>query len=1353
MIIINAILWRKAMRKRLLLLAVVAFFSYNFFVPQSPSLLQDVPLKVIQSGSDFLVVSWKVQDLTLTHKQTDGLKASQVTFEGAVVPPATSGYMVPITSFRLGIPQNSRISCELSDIVYETKVNINLAPVSRIGRDKNGITISDQGITETLEDSMDRSIIQINNQEFFRDLPVVRIDFRPVQYDPVSKELKIIRSATLNFKISDVKGKATAYIAGRSKLDRLYDHMVINFDQAKQWIVRQPPTLKKVTTSFSGPWYRIEAVNDGLYKITASTLSSAGINIQDVDPRTIKIYNHGGKTLHPNTTTYVENPVGPIETAIYIAGEEDGSFDSQDYILFYGTGAGGWYYSESENDFEFFQHPYDVKNYYLLTYGSGTGKRMQSEETPTGGAAVTESYFMERVHYEEDKYNLLASGTDWYGYRFFGQSNDVSINYNIDNLSTTANQAEMRIKFKGGSGLRYLDDDPYRYYFSVWINSDKAPSAIISEYLLREERWAILEREFLSTDYLKEGSNSVYIKYTGNFESCNAYLDWIEFFYPRNFVVENNQLLFYTNSTGQIVHYDIGGFSQEDIKIFDISNPVEVKILNSSTGVQNGTLGFNLDLRDNKSRRLLVSSLNSGDIINVTSISSKQPKINLLDPSLAADLIIITHPSFEPYANEIKNLRENGFDPIDAIVVNTDDIYFYFSSSVKDVMAIRNFLRYAYYNWSSPRPSYVLLFGDGHYDYRNIALEDTNRVPPFEITANLELYSRESDNLYVDVNFASSTYGAIQPDMAVGRLPVESEIDCKRIIEKLKDYDKNTYKDGWQTTMTFVGDDEVTSLRDNEWEHQRQAETLAELSQIKKFIKKKIYLSAFESVPGGFSRVKPKANQAIIDQLNEGTLLINYVGHGSPTAWAHESALDMTRDLNRIQNEGKLPLWIAATCDFGKYDDPHDPSFSEALIWQERKGAIAVISSARLVYSSSNFRFNRDYIRALFPSGQASRRLGDALLLSTGSGENDQKYHLFGDPSMYLADPRNHISVDPLSPDTLKALSKVSISGSISPDAGGEKLSNFEGGAFLIVNDASYDSVNTGGPDSYTLFGPRIFKGEISVDAGAFIGEFIVPKSIRYSNQPRGRVTIFAWDENSDQQAIGYVDTLLFMGTNQDLSDDEGPEISLYFGDRENFRDGDLVTKNPVLTAEIFDENGINLTQEVGHRIEIQIDDEISKDITSFFAYNRNSYSEGELSYHLDNLESGEHSLKLEAWDNLNNPSSEEINFRVADTEGLLLSDVVNFPNPFGAETNFTFQLLGSDAATEIEIKIYTITGRLIKTFDNLIPPSDGFNYDYPWDGRDDDGDIIANGVYLYKLIVRNENEQKEVIEKVVVLR
>jgi hypothetical protein len=697
-------------------------------------------------------------------------------------------------------------------------------------------------------------------------------------------------------------------------------------------------------------------------------------------------------------------------------------------------------------------------------------------------------------------------------------------------------------------------------------------------------------------------------------------------------------------------------------------------------------------------------------------------------------------------------LRGQGPDPLNGKVITTQDIFFWFSSGVKDPVAIRDFIRYAYHQWAAPKPSYVLLFGDGHYDYRNIAVADTNWVPPYEISFDYEIDSRETDNFFVDVDFNSTGFSYIVPDLAVGRLPVESEIDAVRMVDKLKRYESERSRDGWQTVATFVGDDEVTSLSDNEWIHQRQAELLATMSELDKFIKRKIYLSAFNSTPGGFGRVKPEANQAIIDQLNEGTLLINYVGHGSPKEWAHENVLNMSRDLNRIQNDGKITFWIAATCDFGKYDDPEDPSFTEALIWEENRGAIGVLSSSRLVYSNENYEMNRNFLSRLFPGGAASRRLGEAMLLASGYGANDQKYHLFADPTMYLADPRKQITVDRIQPDTLKALSKVSIDGRVVENPGGAQKTSFNGGAVLIVNDARYDSVNTGGPDYYTQIGPRIFKGEVSIDGGIFNGNFIVPKSIRYYGKPAGRLTIFAWDETTGEDAIGYAGDLLFNGTADNLDDDAGPVIDVYFKEQEQFNQGDLVPAKPVIIAELEDENGINLTGEIGHTIELKIDQEQPINITSFFAYERDSYVSGKLSYNLENLAPGEHLLVLQAWDNLNNPARQEIRFRIAEDAGLVLQDVVNYPNPFAGETNFTFQVQGVSPDAELTIKIYTITGRVIRTLEGLSRPQPGFNF-YPWDGRDDDGDILANGVYLYKVILRDGSQQRETIEKLVILQ
>ena len=688
-------------------------------------------------------------------------------------------------------------------------------------------------------------------------------------------------------------------------------------------------------------------------------------------------------------------------------------------------------------------------------------------------------------------------------------------------------------------------------------------------------------------------------------------------------------------------------------------------------------------------------------------------------------------------------------------MVSTEDIYFNFNSSTPDPTAIRNFIRYAYNNWQGEKLSYVLLFGDGHYDYRNIVLEDdTLRVPPFEIFDATEIDSRTTDNYYVDLNYnGSSSFSSISPDIAIGRLPMESVQDAERMVEKLINYQNHPDQNGWQATITLVADDQKTTSTSSEWIHQNQTEELANLDVLSKFLIKKVYLSAYESIPGGFGEIKIKANRELIDRINQGSLIVNYVGHGSPRQWAHESVFNMSRDLSRINNPGKLTFFVAATCDFGKYDDPVETSFSEALIWKKNSGAIGVLASVRLVYSGQNAEFNERFYRYLFPAGQESVPLGVAKLQATLSNVNDQKYHLFADPTLTLSDPRSEIRITSITPpDTLKALGEVEVNAEILE--GGTVNTNFNGGAVLIINDALYDSVNTGGSIYYTLPGPTLFKGEVTVTNGLLNGKFIVPKSIRFEKQNTGRITLFAWDENNLSSGLGYDKSLLFLGsTNIDNTD--GPEIDIYFEDHENFSEGDLIQTAPVLIATIQDENGINMTGETGHIISLQTDDETPEDVSGYFFYEKDSYTNGFIRYPMDKLNTGHHTLKLSAFDNVNNLSEQSISFKVAASDGLILMNVVNYPNPFRAKsenTSFTFEYqTQNDNEAEVKIKIYTISGRLIQTLDGYYVSGAGYE-EIEWDGRDRDGDQIANGVYLYKLILDDGSEKKEVIEKLVIL-
>jgi len=1331
------------MNKRMPLFLLL-FFTVNVVADQYHD------IKIIESTPSSLVFDWIPANIELIpmspSENEDGILVTH-DFADHISRPGEPD--LPLRNILIGVPDIQQNSISIIQQESHSLNNISVIPSPYPHKGKLGI--SDNQI-EKLESvylanqNFPAKIARVEQAGFFRDIPINRIKLSAVQYNPQSGTLTIYKRIRIRVVYSNKDSRAVSY-RRRGKLDNLYQHMLLNFNTARQWQRPAERSLRKPADLPGGTWYKTTITKDGLYKISAATLSSNGISIDGLSISDIRMFNAGAHELNPKLKSDYYNPEYTPEIPIHIEDNNgNGLLDGTDYILFYGKHVNGWFYDERRNDFTHHQHTYATDNIYWLNLSGSNGKRMESGSLENLPGAVVQNHYPERFHFEEDQYNLLASGPDWYGHRFFGRSGSYTKSFVLDPASVSGVPVTFKIRFKGGSGIFYGDFTQYRYYFNIYLNSQLAYSNTSSSVAFRRDQRKDISKAFTSVSVLNEGTNNLEIQYTGNDDACNVYIDYFDVLYPHALDVANNSRIFYVDETEQALRYQFSGFSQDNIHIFDISDPVNPIILASGLSAQNGNLTFDLPA-SSTARNILICSLSSSEIQNISSLTPFEPGDNLLATGQQADFLIITHKTFIPYAEELAELRRNSIkEPLTTKVVTTDDIYFYFSSGVQDPTAIRNFINYAYTNWSGDKISYVLFFGDGHYDFRNIALPDTNRVPTFEIYAPDEIDSRTVDNYFVDINFNSDTFSSISPDIALGRLPMESKIDCIRYLEKLKMYENNPIRDGWQTIITFVADDEITSRSSTEWQHQTQTETLATLSELTKFIKKKVYLSAYEAVPGGLRYLKPEANEDIIDFINQGTLIINYVGHGSPTTWAHETVFNFNRDLPKINNEGRLPFLIAATCDFAKYDDPHEPSFAEALIWKEKSGVIGIFASVRLVFSNQNAELNKRFFRALFPGGKASRRLGDAALMAMQSGTNDQKYHLFADPTMYLADPREEVEILSITPDSLKALSHVEVSARILHED--QTNASFNGGAVLIVNDARFDSVSTGGQKYYTLEGPLVFKGEVSVEQGMLTGTFIVPKSIRYSANPTGKLTIFAWDNDNQLTAIGFNEDLVINGSVADIKDSDGPDIDIFFEDQENFTSGDLIKQNPILLAELYDENGINMTGATGYKILLQINDETPKNISGFFSYERDKFDKGTIRYPMEEIDAGDHELTLSAFDNLNNQAEEDIAFHVSITSDLSIDQVVNYPNPFRESTDFTFQT-NRDGA-EVKIKIYTVGGRLIQELDGYFSTL-GYNQ-IPWDGKDRDGDELANGVYLYKIVLSLDGDKVEIIEKMVVI-
>jgi hypothetical protein len=421
-----------------------------------------------------------------------------------------------------------------------------------------------------------------------------------------------------------------------------------------------------------------------------------------------------------------------------------------------------------------------------------------------------------------------------------------------------------------------------------------------------------------------------------------------------------------------------------------------------------------------------------------------------------------------------------------------------------------------------------------------------------------------------------------------------------------------------------------------------------------------------------------------------------------------------------------------------------------------------VLASTRPVFADQNASLNMAFYRDMFRNPRLPQRLGLALMnakKSGGSNINNQKYVLLSDPTMRLAVPRWAVRITSITPDTIKALSKIKVSGQV--EENGVIMSTYNGKALVKAFDSQKQRnliTELGTSIQYRLPGNTIFRGSGSVINGKFDVEFVVPKDITYGGN-LGRVSVYV--VNSQTSGNGYQNNLVVDGTAQIL-DNEGPQIRISLENEELITSG-FVSQTPRLKIALTDTtSGINLAGAIGHDITMIVDDEIDNkiELTDLFQYNEGSYSNGYIVYDFANYQSamedeesnviglgeGSHSISIKAWDNSNNSSESRTDVYVVSGSELHLKDVLNYPNPFDKQTTFTF--LANQACTA-SVKIYTVAGRLIQKFDEFPLNANDLAAVF-WNGTDADGDPIANGVYLYKVTAKANVDGKEKTVEVV---
>lgn len=1309
-------------------------------------------LTVIRSDDHSFVFEFRPRYLAAKTVGSPGPQYAMHDFVGSVSDHSREGIGHPDVRFRaipIGFPSASGHTVQVVQADYEEVMNIVPAPVPTYRERDGGLEVEGYQIDQStygLDSLMPGNFAELSHVSPTRDMFLGTVRIFPLQFNPVKRVMRRYTRLVVEVIFGGRQGSTRS-----TRPDSLFRHVLANYDAAKTWGGNEPPRNQASNVNSSvlatGSWYRLTVAEEGVYALNTQFFSSVGIDVSSLDPRTIKIYGNGGKEV-PEAVAQTRS-IDLVENAIYVEGESDGRFDSGDFVVFFGKATRGVSYNPTTRMLEHYINHYSEVNYYWLTFGGQSGKRMQTQPSSPSPPDALPDRFTDVAFVEEERFNLLSSGKDWYG---------ASV--------SPGSRYETVINLPG-----LVQNDIIRYRYLLVARSDARPSFVVSEHgsFLGSHSLGIISYSSpyayataspfdfsgqgipftaQGTSSLGESASRLNFAFSTNSVTGSGWIDWIEIKYPRRFEAMNNYLRFRSPDTSGVVEYRLSGFSSAPF-ILDVTRPSDVRLITSAIG----TYAFRAAEQSGGVSEYCVAASSA---LRTPSAVRSVPNQDLQGLPFGADFIIVTSQEYRTAADELAAYRRQPqHGNLQVSVVDVQQIYNEFGGGLPDVTALRDFLKYAYDNWS-PRPRYVLMFGQASYDYKGIVGSISNKVPTWQ-----SLESRDDVGSYSTDDFFAKLGATNAPFFVMGRISSRNEAEARVTVEKIKRYEEQSVRDSWKMRMLFIGDDSWTTEGEDGTIHSDAAELLAQYYTPNEFEKKKIYLAEYPTVQTAQGRRKPGAYQAIIDQINQGVLAVNFTGHGNPTVWTHESVFSVQTSIPQLVNAGQLAVFFAATCNFSQFDDPQRYTGSEILMNKPDGGSIGVVSATRKVFAGSNNYMHQSIFARLFPRNLFGRldpvTVAEAMYLfkaagPTGNGVNDQKYVFMGDPTMRLQYPRGFVAIDSinqqpvdtlnglprLTPIQLKALARVTVNGSVRGQDN-QIISGSTGTVLLNVNDVSRTvRINNFAPGinwSYVATGGLIYRGQNSVRDGRFTAEFVVPKDISYADTSgRGRIT--AYLASSDVDGAGFTSKMSVTGTDTAAgSDIDGPRIDIYL-DSKAFHIGDVVTEEPLLYLDLTDPSGINTsTVGLGHRIEAWMNNgPQSIDLTEFYSSNLDDYRNGAIQYKLHSLPLGRNSIRVRAWDTYNNASAAETYFVVASSDQLRLFDVFNYPNPFSSTTDFTFRL-NQLISIQVKIKIFTLAGRLIQTLETISPG--GPLVRVPWDGRDRDGDILANGVYLYKVITR----------------
>ncbi|QDA59631.1 type IX secretion system sortase PorU [Hymenobacter jejuensis] len=1150
-----------------------------------------------------------------------------------------------------------------------------------------------------------------------------------------------------------------------------------------------------------GTWYKIGVPESGIYKLDKNALRSLGLDVNTLDPRRLRIYGNAVGML-PQANS-ARRPDDLAENDIFVSGNNNATFDDDEYVLFYARGPHTWEREPNATRFRHIQNIYTDTAYYFVTVGStASTHRVGTAPASSGAATGRITTFTDRQFYEHDLVNLLKSGRQWLGENLSPKQNPSASKEVAFAMPDVA--AGTPVQVTSSVAASAVNSTSFR----LFLNGSQL---IGSQIVAQKSGGQYPERAntSITTFSAPVASSGTDLRVKVTFDGASDAEGWLDY-------LEVNALRPLRLSGSQVEFRSFENVRANTVSQFVLDNATGAtvwEVTNPRRPVAYALTGGSFNAVTDSVREFV--AFTPGSITKIPRGFGRVANQNLhaINTDGKLDLVIVTYPPFQAEAERLAAHRRT-HDKLNAQVVTTTQVYNEFSSGSQDVTAIRDLMKMVYDRAPAGKRNFLLLFGDASFDYKSDPTNDatkfpdwwrTERVPfpsspePDKINQNfVPVYeSRESFKIVFSSQITYSSddyYGLLDNDegewaegdfvkaealdIGVGRLPVNtpsgqprSTTQATLVVDKMIGYDSPNAYGKWRNRLTFIADDGDNNLHVSSSTEQF-TEPLA-ISQPAYNIHK-VYLDLYPQVSSSAGQRSPDCNRAIDEAIEQGSLMTIYNGHGGPIAWADEQIFSKA-SIERLQNQQKLTFLFTATCDFSVYDSPELTSAGESALTLTQGGAVALLTTTRLVVSNNNELLSRRFYDAAFtPINGKMPRLGDVVAIAkNGSivGVGNRNFSLLGDPTTRLAYPEQTAAVltlngKPLAAtqnDTLKALSRIKLTGEIRN--GATTNAGFSGVTQLTVYEKP-STVTTLGNEPSTL--PNngripiqvqeniIYDGQATVRNGRFQVEFVVPKDLNYS-VGLGKISLYASDPTSRMDAHGASAVPVGSASTSTLRDTIPPVIRLFMNDDESFVFGGLTSTSTTMLGILADSSGINTAGSgIGHEITATLDNDASKLIVlnDFYTADVDKFQRGRVRYLFKDLTTGPHLLRLKAWDTFNNSAEKEIEFIAARTEKLALQHVLNYPNPFSRNTTFHFDHNRDGEELDVQVQIFTVSGKLVRTLSTTVMSSTSHLAALSWDGRDEFSDQLARGVYVYRVSVRSPRDGSTAskYEKLVIL-